>query len=159
MRKSASQSVLLLTASLLVSSCSRSNPTPASTPTPAPTRWVLLGAPHMLSPKCTENDPPCTGRAYLRAPLSDWERLGEHASFQECAAAIHKPDADPNPEEHKQGKLTPAERILGFNASRQLIRALPHLHPTTGMLNQQKSESGSLPIWFYVTQTVSLRSR
>ena len=57
---------------------------------------------------------PCTGKPYVRAPLADWERLGEYNSFQECAAAINAPHRDTAPEIHQKGKLTPSELMLGF---------------------------------------------
>lgn len=109
--------VAALGVALLLSGCSRPISNAPTVPTPAPARWVLLNAPDLVSDDC-QNEEPCTGTPYVRAPLSDWKQEGEYNSFQECAASIssNDPDAaskDTN-EDHKQGRLTKAERMLGF---------------------------------------------
>jgi hypothetical protein len=108
---------LLLALSLLFVSCGRpSQPQPSPSPTPSG-RWVLLGAPHLLPTDC-EHGEPCTGTVYVRAPLADWERLGEYKSWRDCAASMSSNDPDAaakdTDENHKQGKLTKAERMLGL---------------------------------------------
>lgn len=87
---------------LMLSQCSQ----------PAPKgRWALLVAPSLMH-KTGEGEP-CTGTPYVRAPLSDWEKLGEYDSFQQCAAAISAPNPDTS-EAHQKGKLSPGELMLGF---------------------------------------------
>ena len=100
---------LILGASLIVlSQCSRPEAKP---PAVQASGWVLLVAPQLMDKN--RDSEPCTGMPYVRAPLADWEKLGQFNSFQECAAAIseRKPDTEPN---HQEGRLTPAERMLGF---------------------------------------------
>lgn len=91
---------------VLLSSCSQSSSSLS------PTRWILIEAPYLLN-KETDTQP-CQGSPYLRAPIVDWTRDGEYESFQKCAAAINEPKPDPNPELHRQGKLSDAEKLLGF---------------------------------------------
>jgi len=102
---------------LALSSCSRSsstNQSPTSQPSFAqPTRWLLLVAPKLLSDDC-EQSQPCRGTPYVRAPYSDWTREGEYNSFEECGRAITAPQADPNAELHRQGKLSKDELLVGF---------------------------------------------
>ena len=102
---------ILLTAVLCLASinCSR----PIQPTANQSTRWVLLSAPHLLPLDC-ENQEPCTGRVYIRAPLADWERIGEYDTFQQCAAGIWAPKPDGSASVHSQGKLTDAEKMLGF---------------------------------------------
>ena len=75
-------------------------------------------------------DEPGTGTPYLRAPLSDWKQLGDYTSFQECAAAIDSPNNDPNHDLHNSGKLSLAERALGFacvkNIDERLLSPPPY---------------------------------
>lgn len=110
--------IALLTACLFLLSCSRPSSTPSPTVTPPPGRWVLLNAPNLVPEDCDKSSEPCTGTPYVRAPLSDWVREGEFDSFRECAASISSNDPDAaskdTDESHKQGKLTKAERMLGF---------------------------------------------
>jgi hypothetical protein len=107
----------ILYAALLLSGCSRSNSKGSAGATPSPSRWLLLTAPNLVSETC-ENEEPCTGTPYVRAPLSDWKRDGEFNSFAECAASISSNDPaaaskDTDPD-HKQGRLNKGERMLGF---------------------------------------------
>jgi hypothetical protein len=76
-------------------------------------RWVLLSAPKLLPSAECEIKEPCTGYPYVRAPLSDWERLGEFDNFQKCGAGIQAPKSDSNESIHKQGKLSDAEKMVG----------------------------------------------
>src|SRR5438552_3442186 len=84
----------------MFSQCSR--PAPKSTAVP-PSRWALLVAPSLMNKN--EHGEPCTGTPYVRAPLADWEKLGEYDSFQQCAAAISAPGSDSAREPHRKGKM------------------------------------------------------
>lgn len=109
--------IVLFAVCFVFLSCSRT-PTPSPRVTASPDRWVLLNAPALLPWDCNESSEPCTGTPYVRAPLSDWKQKGEYNSFRECAASIrsNEPDATSKDtdEDHKQGRLTKAERMLGF---------------------------------------------
>jgi len=109
-----SRSIFLVLVCLLLSSCSRSSPTPPSQPSPnQPTRWLLIVAPKLLADDCEKSEP-CKGTPYVRAPFSDWTKEGEYNSFEECGRAITAPQPDPNAELHRQGKLSKDELLVGF---------------------------------------------
>jgi hypothetical protein len=47
--------------------------------------------------------------------LSDWQRIGEYDTFQQCAAGIYTPKPDAGDAKlHNAGKLDAAEKMLGF---------------------------------------------
>src|SRR4051794_35170665 len=69
-----SRFIFLVLVCLLLSSCSRSSPTPPSQPGPnQPPRWLLLVAPKLLPDDCEKSEP-CTGTPYVRAPYADWTK-------------------------------------------------------------------------------------
>jgi hypothetical protein len=108
--------IILTFVFLVLFSCARKD---------AEVRWILLNAPYLMN-----EDEPGTGTPYLRAPLSDWKQLGDYTSFQECAAAISSPHNDPNHDLHHSGKLSLAERALGFacvkNIDERLLSPPPY---------------------------------
>ena len=101
----------------------------------AEVRWILLSAPYLMN----ENEPG-TGTPYMRAPLSDWKQLGDYASFQECAVAIHSPNNDPNHDLHNSGKLSLAERALGFACIKNIDERLSSPPPYDLMTAAKESD-------------------
>jgi hypothetical protein len=111
-----SRFTFLVLVCLAVVSCSRSgstNQTPSQATPSQPVRFLLLVAPKLLPDDCEKSEP-CTGVPYVRAPYADWTKEGEYNSFEECARAINAPQADPNAELHRQGKLSKDELLVGF---------------------------------------------